>query len=94
MKDEDFNNERGSKDFIWKWINKYAGHYHTRQEVSSFLGNERIRVTFSNKIEDKENNKNPLTKTPEKDVNQKDKPEKGDGAGIKKDEPEIRYDIE
>lgn len=97
MKNKELNHGR-STDSEWNWINKQAGHYHTRQEVSVFLGNEKIRITFSNRIDDNSDNNRaePLVEKPEKDVNNPDsnKPNKGDGGEIKKDKPEIRYDIE
>ena len=96
MKNEDLNNRR-STDSEWNWINKHAGHYHTRQEVSSFLGNERIRVTFSNKMEDnkqKNSDKIMVNEKPEKEVRHIEKPEIGNGGEINTEKPEIRYDIE
>jgi hypothetical protein len=49
MKDEELNN-RSNTDSEWNWIKQNAGHY--RDNVRNLIGNERVRVTFSDKMED------------------------------------------
>lgn len=123
MKDEELNNKNRSTDSEWNWINQHSGHY-DRNTVRNFFGNERIRVTFSDKLDDNtENftnqnitqnnyielinnqveNKNepdeekPVNKNPGKEIENPEpsqKPEVGDGGDVRKEKPEIRYDIE
>jgi len=50
MKDEELNN-RVNADSEWNWIKQNAGHYN-RENVRNLIGNERVRVTFSDKMED------------------------------------------
>ncbi len=61
MKDEELNN-RSHTDSEWNWIKQNAGHYN-RDSVRNLIGNERVRVTFSDKMEDS-------TETPSKESNQ------------------------
>ena len=120
MKDEDLN-QRSRTDSEWNWINQHRGHYN-RQEIRNFIGSERIRVTFSDKMEDNtdasenSSSKNhygermnlnsekdkekrseiPVFEKSEKKIGSEEnsKPEKVDGGEVKKDKPEIRYDLE
>ena len=50
MKDRELNG-RTRTDSEWNWINEHRGHYN-KQEIRNIIGSERIRVTFSDKIED------------------------------------------
>lgn len=61
MKDEELNNRRNT-DSEWNWIKQNAGRYN-RDNVRNLIGNERVRVTFSDKMEDS-------TETPSKESNQ------------------------
>ena len=49
MKDAELNN-RVNTNTEWNWIKQNAGHY--RDNVRNLIGNERVRVTFSDKMED------------------------------------------
>ncbi len=50
MKDRELNG-RTRTDSEWNWINEHRGHYN-KQEIRNIIGSERIRVTFSDKIDD------------------------------------------
>ncbi|MBS1493772.1 MAG: hypothetical protein JST55_09685 [Bacteroidetes bacterium] len=98
MKDENTNNNEWNSESEWNRISQNAGQYNR----SSFFGGERIRVTFSQKMEDNSNQEKPddnntderkQNKPEEENPDIAQKPEKGDGGEQKKDKPEIRYDI-
>lgn len=83
MKDEELNQSR--TDSEWNWINQHKGQYN-RQDIRNFIGSERIRVTFSDKMEDNsEGNREKKSDVPQSEKPEKEntpdvsKPEKGDG---------------
>jgi hypothetical protein len=98
MKDENTNNNERNSESEWNQIRQNVGQYNR----SSFFGGERIRVTFSQKMEDNTNDNKRSNNEKDENMNDKpeeenpdiaQKPEKGDGGEQKKDKPEIRYDI-